>query len=69
MLEESHNTLWACEYRGQESLLCIPVKSIIFVVSMQPLPRLPNDPENLWFVIGKSGLHDIDLEGYVVQVD
>jgi hypothetical protein len=36
---------------------------------MQPLPCKPNDPENLWFVVEKSGLDDTELTGYVDPVD
>ena len=65
MLEESYNTLFACEYRGNNNLICIPVTSILTVISMQPLPRLPGDPENLWFLVEKSGLDDVELFGYI----
>jgi hypothetical protein len=64
MLSESSHTLHACEYRGQDNIHCLPVSVIISVVSMQPLPRRPEDPENLWFVVEKSGLEDIQLVGY-----
>jgi hypothetical protein len=64
MLEESSYTLHACEYRGDEGLRCLPVTEIVSIVSMQPLPRLPEDPENLWFVVEKSGLDDVQLIGY-----
>jgi hypothetical protein len=30
---------------------------------MQPLPTLPEEPENLWFVIEKMGLDDAQLSG------
>jgi len=60
LLEASFNTLRACEYKGQNDLQVIPLSSIITVVSMQPLPCLINDPENLWYVIEKSGLDDIN---------
>ena len=32
---------------------------------MQPLPRLPEDPEDLWFVVEKSGLDGTEVSGYV----
>lgn len=63
MLQESSHTLHACEYQGYDNLQCVSVSSIISVVSMQPLPRLPGDPENLWFVVEKSGLEDVQLFG------
>ncbi|KAF8962356.1 hypothetical protein BDZ97DRAFT_1662994, partial [Flammula alnicola] len=46
MLIESSHTLHACEYRGQDNLRCLPVTEIISVVSMQPLPRRPEDPSS-----------------------
>lgn len=64
MLEDSSYTLHVCEYQGDESLRCLPVTEIVSVVSMQPLPRRPEDPENLWFVVEKSGLDDVQLIGY-----
>jgi len=60
LLESSFHTLRACEYRGQNGLIVIPLLSIMSVVSMQPLPRLVNDPENLWYVVEKSGFDDMD---------
>lgn len=64
MLIESSHTLHACEYQGQENIRCLPISVVVSVVSMQPLPRQPEDPENLWFVVEKSGLEDIQLIGY-----
>jgi len=50
--------------------LCIvELSSILSVVSMQPLPRLEDDPEDLWFVAEKSGLDDVELTGYVDPID
>lgn len=54
---------------GQESLVCIPLSSIITVVSMQPLPPVAGDPENLWFVVEKCGLDDTQLFGYEAPVN
>jgi hypothetical protein len=31
---------------------------------MQPLPHLPDDLEDLWFVVEKSGLNDVQLIPY-----
>ncbi|KIJ97243.1 hypothetical protein K443DRAFT_133885 [Laccaria amethystina LaAM-08-1] len=69
MLVESSYTLHACKYTGQENLLCLPITAIDSVVLMQPLPRLPGDPENLWFVVEKSGLNDVQLIPYGGDVD
>ncbi len=64
LLEESFHTLHACSYLGQENLVCISVVSIITVVSMQPLPPVAGDLDNLWFVVEKGGLDDAQLFGY-----
>jgi len=47
--------MWACAYNGDDNLEVIPISAIISVVSMQHLPRKAGDPENLWFVVEKSG--------------
>lgn len=65
ILADSSHTLYACEYKGQDNIKCLLVSDIISVVSMQPLPRLPEDPpEDLWFVVEKSGLDDVQLVEY-----
>lgn len=64
MLSALSQTLHACHYRGNEDLRCILVKDILTVVSMQPLPYMPGDPDNLWFVVEKSGLDDVQLFGF-----
>ena len=69
MLIESSYTLHACEYTGQANLRCLPVTAIDSVVSMQLLPRLPGDPEDLWFVVEKSGLNDVQLIPYGGDTD
>jgi hypothetical protein len=61
LLSESFNTLWACERGGPADYQVVSVSSINALVSMQPLPRQPGDPENLWFAIEKSGLEDIPV--------
>ena len=42
----------------------IPVKSILSVISMQPVPKVDGDPDGLFFVVEKSGLDDVELTGY-----
>jgi hypothetical protein len=69
MLEISFHTLWACKYNGTESLCVIKISLILSVVSMQPLPPLPGDPDDLWFVLEKSGLDDVALTGYVEPME
>ena len=64
MLEDSYHTLFACPYQGDFALQIIHVSLIVSVVSMQPLPRLPGDAENLWFVAEKSGLDDVEPTEY-----
>ncbi|KIY48972.1 hypothetical protein FISHEDRAFT_21250, partial [Fistulina hepatica ATCC 64428] len=36
----SHETLWCCEYRGQEALKVVPVSLIQSVVGMVPFPHI-----------------------------
>lgn len=67
MREDSYGTLLACAYQGDTSLQVIEVASILSVVSMQPLPRRPEDEEDLWFVVEKSGLDDTEPSGYFNQ--
>jgi hypothetical protein len=44
--------------------LVIAVKSILSVVSVQPLPKVDGDPDGLFFIVEKSGLDDVELTGY-----
>lgn len=50
-------------------MCCLPITVIDSVVSMQPLPHLPDDLEDLWFVIEKSGLNDVQLIPYGGDLD
>jgi hypothetical protein len=61
ILKESSQTLWACLYTGTTNLHLVPAKSIISLVSMQPLIPLPDEVPGRWFVVEKSGLDDADL--------
>ena len=61
---ESSNTLWACQYTGDEGLQVVELSSIAACISMQHLPPLPGDPPGLWFVVEKSGLEDAQLTGF-----
>ena len=69
MLEQSYHTLWACEYMGSDGFQVVSISSIMSVVSMQPLPKCPGDPDNLWFVVEKSGIDDRELTGYVDPIE
>lgn len=69
MLEQSSHTLVACPYLGENNLSIVRASTIISVVSMQPLPRRLGDPENLWFVVEKSGLDDTEMTGYVDNME
>lgn len=64
ILENSYHTLWVCLYVGDQNLTVIPTSTILSVISMQLLPQKDGDAENLWFVVEKSGLDDMDLTGY-----
>ena len=68
ILEDSYHMLWACKYSGDDKLEVIPISAIVSVISMQPLPHKTGDPENLWFVVEKSGLDDIEMTGYVDEM-
>ena len=69
LLEDSFHCLWTCEYKGSDNLRIIDISQILSVVSMQPLPFLPGERNDLWFVAEKSGLDDISLTGYVEPLD
>jgi hypothetical protein len=69
LLDESSNTLWACQYTGNGGLRVVDVSTIVACVSMQPLPLLPNDPPGLWFVLEKPGLEDFQLTGFDEPMD
>jgi hypothetical protein len=68
-LDESSDTLWACQYTGDEDLRVVELSRIVACISMQPLPPLPNDPPGLWFVLEKSGLEDFHLTGFEEPID
>jgi hypothetical protein len=61
MLDDSFHTLWACHYLGNTNLKIIKLEEIISVVSMQPYNQNQGDPDNLWFVVAKSGLDDVEM--------
>ncbi|KAK1231867.1 hypothetical protein PQX77_005004 [Marasmius sp. AFHP31] len=61
LLEESSNVLWACQHTGEDGLRVINVKTIISVVSMQPLPVQTDLEGEWWFVVEKPGIEGLDL--------
>jgi hypothetical protein len=61
MLEESYGVLWACQYEGNQQLIVIPVKTILSVVSIQPLPKQNDREDGLWFVLEKSGVEEVEI--------
>ena len=63
ILEDSCYTVHACRYLGDEDLKVVDAKSIVSVISMQKLPPLDGEPDDLWFVVEKSGLDDTELVG------
>lgn len=70
ILDESSNTLWACRNCGDNGLRVVDLMSITACVSMQPLPRVPTDPDGtFWFVVEKSGLEDAQLTGFEEPLD
>lgn len=58
LLSLSVNTLWSCEYQGDDALMFIDVKIIQAVVAMIPhrveLPGFP--PSERFFLVEKPGL-------------
>jgi hypothetical protein len=69
LLDDSYGTLWACHYTGVNDLRVIETHTIFSVVSMQPLPLLPGERDDLWFLVEKSGLDDIQLSGVDEPLD
>lgn len=67
MEDASHGTLRAFPLTQTPQI--IDCTSIISVVSMQKLPPVPGDPPNLWFVIEKSGIDDLQLLGTFDPLD
>ena len=60
LLHHSYNTVWACQYQGEENLQVIDVHSIISVVAMLPLPARAG-----WYFVGeKLGLEVTGLGGF-----
>ncbi|EAU90253.2 hypothetical protein CC1G_11577 [Coprinopsis cinerea okayama7 len=55
--ERSKKTLWACtKLDPPHGLRIVEVSQIQALVSMQPLPPLPGEPEGRWFPVEKSFL-------------
>jgi len=67
----SFGTLHVCAYRGQENLVLISVNHIQSVVSMQPFPFKESEPHyaDLWFVVEKLGLDDVDIGGAAEELN
>ena len=63
LLGDSFNTIWACRNTGSAGLQAIPASSILSLVSMQPLPAFPHELQDLWFVVEKSSLEEMQLSG------
>ncbi|KAG6872236.1 hypothetical protein C0992_009746, partial [Termitomyces sp. T32_za158] len=58
---ESYKTIWACQNKGSTGLQVIHASNILSLVSMQPMPVFPDEPKNLWFVVEKSSLEEVQL--------
>jgi hypothetical protein len=69
LLEDSCNTLWACQHTGSDGFQVVDISSIAACVSMKPLPPLPTDPDGLYFVVEKSGIEDAQLTGIKDSLD
>ncbi|KAF5368205.1 hypothetical protein D9757_011314 [Collybiopsis confluens] len=62
--EDSSGALWACDYLGVDNLHIVSTQAICSVVSMQPLPPLPGEPNGVWFVVEKCGLDETLKTGH-----
>ncbi|KAG6819020.1 hypothetical protein H0H93_016276 [Arthromyces matolae] len=66
---ESCKTIWACRPGGSDSLRIIPASSILSLVSMQPMPAFAHEPQDLWFVVEKSSLEEVQSEEHNGYMD
>ncbi|THU89033.1 hypothetical protein K435DRAFT_821512 [Dendrothele bispora CBS 962.96] len=64
LLEESCGVLWTCRYNGHNNLIIVDVKSILSVVSVQPLPKQQDRDDGLLFIVEKTGVEEIQLVGF-----
>ncbi|KAK7444779.1 hypothetical protein VKT23_015096 [Stygiomarasmius scandens] len=69
LLDESCRTLWACRYTGDTNLAVVDVKSILSVVSVQPLPKQLDRDDGLWFIVEKTGVEEIENIGFGDDID
>lgn len=58
--EESHHTLWACNYQGERALKVVDVKSFRSVVA---IPLLPGCPQGRHYLVEKPGLDVAHIGG------
>lgn len=65
LLQESSGALLVCEYRGNNSLEVIPVKTISTCITMIPFK---NPEDNRFFVCNKMGL-DVAFLGAAQEVE
>ncbi|KAJ3792016.1 hypothetical protein GGU11DRAFT_866628 [Lentinula aff. detonsa] len=69
LLRQSSNALWACDHLGVNNLQVVLAEDIVAVVSMQPLPAFPGEPEGRWFVVEKPGIDSAILTGHEENMD
>ena len=76
LLALSSNTVWACKYGDDTSLVVIDVEHIISVVAVIPFPRTPAEnhlPDEIFvgrhFVMEKLGLDVMRLNGEVENAE
>lgn len=62
LLRHSSGTLVVCEYRGEEALVVIEVKSILSVVAMVPFDFLLDGRGSQYFMIEQIGLDVVDTD-------
>ena len=62
LLKDSQNTVWSCEYQGDEALKVIDIRAITAVVAMVPFPG-PGVLQGKVFVVEKPSLDVAHLGG------
>lgn len=67
LFESSFETVWACQYLGNESLCVVSVAVIESVVAMVPIN--PSAPADIFFVVEKPGLEMRFFGGMEEEMD
>jgi len=65
----THNTLFVCQYQGEDDVVVINVKSILSVVAMVPFPFVVGGRYNQFFMIEQIGLDTVEIDDPEAQTD